>query len=80
MTTSLTAHRAHAIVQPGGPLTVAGLPLQPGQDAEVIALAQPASNRPSMQEVRHRLRGSVVKYKQPFEPAIHASPEIRTLS
>ena len=67
----MKAHRAQATVGEGGLLTVRGLPLRNGEVVEVIVLARDdAPARPSLDEVRDRLRGSVLKDERPFDPAV----------
>jgi hypothetical protein len=67
----MTAHRAQATVEPGGTLTVRGLPLPAGEPVEVIVLAG-RDPRPDghAEESRRRLRGSVLKDERPFDPVV----------
>jgi hypothetical protein len=70
MTTSMTAHRTQATVQSDGTLTISGLPIAPGQNVEVIVFLPQTAERPSMQDVLQRLRGSVTQFDDPFSPAV----------
>jgi hypothetical protein len=61
-------YQRKAVVGDQGTVTVTALPLSPGDvvDVHVIKLDSPSS----MEDVRQRLRGSVVRYDDPFEPAV----------
>ena len=54
-----------------GTVTVAGLPLREGDVVEVTVVKE--DGQAAMQDVRDRLRGTVIKYDGPFDPA--APPE-----
>lgn len=67
----MNAHRAQAIVGDGGSVTLRGLPLRAGELVEVIVLAGGATHpRGSIDELRNRLRGSVLKDERPFDPVV----------
>ncbi len=67
----MNAHRAQAIVGDGGSVTLRGLPLRIGEEVEVIVLTRDEVRpRRSADEVRKRLRGSVLKDERPFDPAV----------
>ena len=70
----MTVHQGKVQVAAGGTVTVAGLPLNTGDEVEVIVrTADTPTTRPTMEEVRRRLQGSVLRYDRPYEPA--APPE-----
>lgn len=63
----MEAYRVETTVQPDGTLTVRDLPLQGGEEVEVIILVRhPAASAPS----RPSLRGLPFIYRDPFEPAV----------
>lgn len=66
------AHRATAVVTPDRTISVSGLPIAAGERVEVIILAgdERASDTPTTEDVRRKLRGSVLKYDHPFDPAV----------
>ena len=66
------AHRATVVVTPDQAITVGGLPIAAGERVEVIILAagERAPEAPTTEDVRRRLRGSVLKYDDPFAPAL----------
>jgi ABC-type molybdate transport system ATPase subunit len=66
------AHRATAVVTEGQSISVSGLPIAAGERVEVIILAGVglAPDAPTGDDVRRRLRGSVLKYDHPFDPAV----------
>ena len=68
----MTEHHAKATVEEGGTVTVRGLPLSPGANVDVIVRSGNGA-RPSLEKVRETLRGSVLRYEDPFGPA--APPE-----
>jgi hypothetical protein len=61
-------YRSRAVAGDQGTLTLTGLPLREGDVVEVIVIKDEASS--TMQEVRQRLRGTVLQYDGPFEPAV----------
>lgn len=67
----MEAHRAEAIVEKGGSVTVRGVPFREGEEVEVIVLPRervvPKSNG------QYPLRGSVRRFDQPLDPASDAS-------
>lgn len=67
----MTVHQGKVQVGEGGTVTVAGLPLHAGEEVEVIVRIPDApAARPTMEEVKRRLEGSVLRYDKPFEPAV----------
>lgn len=66
----MEAYRIETTIQPDGTLTVSDLPLQGGEEVEVIILVRsPASSA----QVRSSLRGLPVVYHDPFAPAVPES-------
>jgi hypothetical protein len=59
------AYRIHSQVSSDGTLTIENLPFRPGEDVEVIVLAE---ERRAEGESRYPLRGSVLKYDNPMDP------------
>ena len=72
MTTSVTAHRARAVVQSDGKLTVSDLPFKPGENVEVIVIGSTSPAGSIGREVQERLRGTVVKDEHLFDAAVPA--------
>lgn len=67
----MNAHRAQAVVGDGGSVTLRGLPLRIGEEVEVIVLTRDEVRpRRSADEVRNRLRASILKDERPFDPAV----------
>ncbi len=66
------AHRATAVVTKDQTISVSGLPIAPGEPVDVIILAgaRQISEAPDLEEVRRRLRNSLLKYDDPFAPAV----------
>jgi hypothetical protein len=65
----MTEHHAKATVGEGGTVTVRGLPLAPGANVDVIVRSGNGV-QPSLEKVREMLRGSVLRYEDPFGPAV----------
>jgi hypothetical protein len=63
----MQAHRIDTTVQPGGTLTVRGLPVPDGTAVEVIVLVKGPAG-PS----RYPLRGTPYRFDEPLEPAASA--------
>jgi hypothetical protein len=61
----MQAHRIEATIQPGGTLTLHGLPVRDGASVEVIVLVrdEPAGSL-------HPLRGTPYRLEEPFAPAV----------
>jgi hypothetical protein len=68
----MNAHKVKTILTENGTLTLHGLPFQAGETVEVIILSsQPAApTRPVPQSNFYPLRGTVLCYDEPFEPAV----------
>ncbi|MBF2019768.1 MAG: hypothetical protein IGR93_06600 [Hydrococcus sp. C42_A2020_068] len=70
----MNAHKVKTILTENGTLTLHGLPFQAGETVEVIILSlQPQSaapTRPVPQPNLMPLRGTVLRYDEPFEPAV----------
>lgn len=62
----MTAHRTEATVSSDGSVTVRSVPFRKGEQVEIIIL--PRMTRTETIE-RVDLRGSVLRYDDPFEPA-----------
>ena len=62
----MEAHRTEAIVQKDGSVTVRGVPFHEGERVDVIVLPR---EQPVVREDRYPLRGSVVRFDQPLDPA-----------
>lgn len=63
----MTAHRIHATLTEDKTLTLTDLPFPPGTDVEVVIQPRERTGDP---DDPHRLRGSVLWYNDPFEPAV----------
>jgi hypothetical protein len=63
----IPAHRFEAVLSEDGKLSLEHLPFRAGQTVEVIVL--PAATRVTPQPPES-LRGSVLKYDRPFDPAV----------
>jgi len=61
-------YQRKAVVGDQGTVTLSGLPLSAGDKVDVIVIKDDACS--PMQEVRQRLRGTVVQYDDPFGPAV----------
>jgi hypothetical protein len=59
------AYRIHSQVSPDGTLKLENLPFQPGEEVEVIVLAE---ERQSRRERRYPLRGKPLAYEDPTGP------------
>jgi hypothetical protein len=62
---AMQAYRVEAKVQQGGLLTLSNLPLQAGEEVEVIILVRPPKVKP---ENPYPLRGRPITYINPTEP------------
>jgi hypothetical protein len=60
----MNAHRTETIVQSNGSVTLSNLPFKEGEAVEIIVLEAKAKTKNSSS-----LRGTVIKYDEPFEPA-----------
>lgn len=60
--------RIHTTVQTGGKLVVEQSSLRAGDEVDVLIL----SAKPASANARERLRGSVLRFDDPFEPAAPA--------
>lgn len=63
----MTAHRIEATLGTDKTLTLDNLPFPAGTNVEVIVLEQ-TTRRPDPD--RYPLRGTVLRYDDPFEPAV----------
>ncbi len=59
----MNAHRTETIVQSNGSVTLSNLPFKEGEAVEIIVLEAKAKTKNSSS-----LRGTVIKYDEPFEP------------
>jgi hypothetical protein len=66
---AMQAYRVELTVQQDGMLTLENLPLQAGQDVEVIIIVQSAVAQP---QNPYPLRGLPVTYSNPTEPVAQA--------
>jgi hypothetical protein len=62
----MEAVRIEATVQPNGRIVVENLPFAEGDRVEVIVLEASDSDR---RATENRLKGKLLKYQDPFEPA-----------
>jgi hypothetical protein len=62
----MQAHRTERIIQPNGTLILENLPFEAGDKVEVIVL----EIQPQKEETDNPLRGTLLKYEDPFEPAV----------
>jgi hypothetical protein len=66
---SMNAHRIETALTENGKLSLQNLPFKKGDEVEVIILERSSSkNNPDS----HPLRGTVIHYDDPFEPATSA--------
>jgi hypothetical protein len=74
----MNAHKVEAILSENGTLTLRGLPFQVGDAVEVIILEKSLNQEGKTTVVEqpepnlYPLRGKVLYYEEPFEPAIPA--------
>jgi hypothetical protein len=61
----MQAIRVETKIQKNGQLNLKNLPVQAGEEVEVIILVQPLKSPASD---RYSLQGSVIEYIDPFEP------------
>jgi hypothetical protein len=69
----MNAHKVAATLMEDGTLVLKGLPFHAGDTVEIIILEQSKedqSTRPI--QVSHPLQGTVLRYDDPFEPAVPA--------
>ena len=63
----MKAHRLEITLTENGALNLKDLPFQAGESVEIIIL----ENQSSQQQANQRkLKGTIIQYEQPFEPAI----------
>jgi hypothetical protein len=63
----MKAHRIEITLTENGTLTIKDLPFQAGEAVEIIILE--SHSRPK-EENPYPLRGTVIRYDEPFEPAV----------
>ena len=61
----MTSLQLHAVVEKDGSVILEGLPFKPGETLAITVETAPCSNAE-----RYPLRGSVLRYDDPFEPAV----------
>lgn len=66
----MEAYRIESVVLPNGLISIENVPFEEGESVEVIILE---SRKSDGDKVHHSLKGSVLRYDSPFEPA--CSPE-----
>ena len=79
METSLQAHRMEATLTEDGLLVLDHLPFRAGETVEVIVLTNPpvsSVESRSLSEDRYPLRGTSIKYIDPFEPVAEEDWEV----
>jgi hypothetical protein len=64
---AVLGHRIEAVVEPDGRITLRDLPLRPGERVEVTVF--PVASGASVEQLRERLRGSVLRDDDPFGSA-----------
>jgi len=62
----MNAHKLAVTLIEDGTLLLKGLPFHAGDTVEIIILEQKKAERP----IDHPLRGTVLRYDDPFEPAV----------
>lgn len=62
----MQAHRIETIVQPNGKIVLENLPFNEGEKVEIIVLE---TQTKTSSEKPLSLRGTLLKYDEPFEPA-----------
>ncbi len=69
----MNAHKLAAILTDDGILVLKGLPFHAGDTVEVIILEQTKNSKLTPQaSVQHPLQGTVLRYDDPFQPAVPA--------
>ena len=63
----MNAHRIETALTENGKLSLQNLPFKKGDEVEIIVLERSSSKNISDS---HPLRGTVIRYDDPFEPAI----------
>ncbi|MBE9077510.1 hypothetical protein IQ241_09395 [Romeria aff. gracilis LEGE 07310] len=69
----MNAHKVAATLTEDGKLLLTGLPFQAGDTIEIILLEQPKernSSQANLAQLEHPLQGTVLRYEDPFEPAM----------
>ena len=69
----MKAYRIETTLTENGTLTLQGLPFQAGEPIEIIVLERQGKPSDSKDSNPYPLRGTVIRYDDPFEPTI--SPE-----
>lgn len=67
----MNAHKLAATLKQDGTILLEGLPFHAGDTVEIIILEQPKVEEPAPSSDRP-LAGSVLRYDDPFEPAVPA--------
>ena len=60
----MQAHRIETAVQPNGKIVLENLPFDEGEEVEIIIL----ETKVKKETAQKSLRGTLLKYEQPFEP------------
>lgn len=69
----MNAHKLAATLIEDGTLVLKGLPFHAGDTVEIIILEQPKEERPTqIAQGDYPLQGTVLRYDDPFEPAVPA--------
>ncbi|NER83776.1 MAG: hypothetical protein F6K42_30380 [Leptolyngbya sp. SIO1D8] len=68
----MNAYKLEAQLTEDGALLLKGLPFQAGDSVEIIILEQPPTPQAKLAAApsEHPLRGTVIRYDNPFEPAV----------
>ncbi len=64
----MKAHRSNAIVSDNGSITIHGVPFHHGENVEVFVF--PFRPKVKYGKGEMPLKGSVLKYERPFDPAV----------
>ncbi len=69
----MNAHKLAATLMEDGTLVLQGLPFHAGDTVEIIILEQPKAELPNQaSQADYPLQGTVLRYDDPFEPAVPA--------
>ncbi len=69
----MNAYKVYATVSENGTLVLEGLPFQSGERVEIIILEHPQTPSTVLpSNPAYPLKGTILKYEDPFEPAVPA--------
>lgn len=67
----MNAYKVETVLTEDGTLLLKELPFQAGDEVEIIILERPKTSSPSSPDRSPRsLQGSILRYDDPFEPAL----------